>query len=98
MWTYEDEFSILENLVIRKKIKDGELKFYQVYPREGYILRIPVLDVYEIDEDGEFVLDNAGNKILVREHISKGGATATPDYNWEENPCGFRAISEVENE
>lgn len=91
MWTYTDDLTMLENLIIRSNFKDGALEFFQVYPCEGYVLRIPALDEYELDEDGNFVYDKTGEKILVSEYRSDGGATAMPNYNWEENPTGFCA-------
>ena len=92
MWTFTDDLTILENLIIRSHFKDGILEFFQVYPCEGYVLRIPILDEYEMDEEGNYVLDENGEKILIKEYRSTGGgATALPNYDWEENPSGFYA-------
>lgn len=96
MWTYENDLTKLENLIVRSNIKDGVLEFFQVYPCEGYILRMPILDEYEMDEEGNFVLDENGEKILINPYRSTGGATALPNYDWEENPSGF--IAEVYEE
>ena len=90
MWTFEDDLTILENIIVRSRFKDGVLMHYQIYPCEGYILRIPILDEYEVDENGNFVLDENGEKILIP-YSSDGGATELPSYNWQANPSGYFA-------
>lgn len=90
MWTFEDDLTILENIIIRSRFKDGVLKHYQIYPCEGYMLRIPLLDEHEIDENGNFVLDENGEKILIP-YRSEGGATEMPNYDWQANPSGYFA-------
>lgn len=90
MWTFEDDLSVLENIIIRSRFKDGVLKHFQIYPCEGYMLRIPLLDEYEVDESGNFVFDENGEKILIP-YRSEGGATELPSYNWQANPSGYFA-------
>ena len=55
MWTYNDDANLLPNIIIRSKFKDGILKHYQIYPVDGYVLRIPNMDEYRRDENGEYV-------------------------------------------
>ena len=91
MWSYTDDYSIIANLYIRSKFKDGVLQFYQIYPCDGYVLRIPANDEYERDEEGNYVLDENGNRILIMEYRSCGGAMEFTDYDWSTNPCGYCA-------
>lgn len=97
MWTYTDDLTILENLIVRSRFKDGVLKYYQVYPCDGYVLRIPIVDEYKMDEDGNLVLDENGNPILVTPYRSYGGSTEMPNYDWSANPSGFYAEVYEEN-
>ena len=83
MWTYEDDLTILPNLIVRSKFKDGVLKFYQLYPCEGYVLRIQLFDEYGIDENG--------NRVLVNVYRTMGGAVVEPSYDWGKNPNGYVA-------
>ena len=91
MWTYTDDYSIIENLYIRSNFRDGTLVFYDIYPCEGYVLRIPANDEYQMDEEGNYVLDENGERILVTPYRTWGGATATPNYDWTTNPDGYCA-------
>ena len=91
MWTYTDDHNVLPNLYIRSKFKDGTFMWFEVYPCEGYVLRIYSADSYQMDEDGNYVLDESGNKILEAPYYSDGGAMVRANYNWEENPNGFVA-------
>lgn len=91
MWTYTDNLTLLPNLIIRSQFKDGVLKFYQMYPVEGYVLRIPTMDEYEMDENGEYVLDENGERILVMPYRTYGGAVEMPDYDWATNPENYHA-------
>lgn len=91
MWTYTDDYDVLPNLYVRSKFKDSVLQWYEVYPCEGYVLRIYSLDEYEMDEEGNLVRDENGEPILVTPYRSYGGATAMKTYNWEANPKGFTA-------
>ena len=91
MWTYTDDLTLLINLIIRSRFKGGVLKHYQIYPVDGYVLRIPELDEYQMDEEGNYVLDENGNRILVMPYRSYGGATEMPNYDWATNPCNYYA-------
>ncbi len=91
MWTYNDDANLLPNIIIRSKFKDGILKHYQIYPVDGYVLRIPNMDEYWRDENGEYVLDENGEKILTVPYCSYGGAVEMPDYDWKTNPGNYHA-------
>ena len=99
MWTYNDDANLLPNIIIRSKFKDGILKHYQIYPVDGYVLRIPNMDEYRrdengeyvLDENGEYVLDENGEKILTVPYCSYGGAVEMPDYDWKTNPGNYHA-------
>lgn len=91
MWTYTDDSTLLPNLIIRSQLKDGVLQFYQIYPVEGYVLRIPIADQYLMDEDGNYILDENGERILETPYRSYGGATEMPDYDWAANPENYYA-------
>lgn len=91
MWTYNDDANLLPNIIIRSKFKDGILKHYQIYPVDGYVLRIPNMDEYQRDENGEYVLDENGEKILTVPYRSYGGAVEMPDYDWKTNPGNYHA-------
>ena len=91
MWTYNDDANLLPNIIIRSKFKDGILKHYQIYPVDGYVLRIPNMDEYRRDENGEYVLDEHGEKILTVPSRSYGGAVEMPDYDWKTNPGNYHA-------
>lgn len=91
MWTYNDDANLLPNIIIRSKFKDGILKHYQIYPVDGYVLRIPNMDEYRRDENGEYVLDENGEKILAVPYCSYGGAVEMPDYDWKTNPGNYHA-------
>ena len=91
MWTYTDDLTLLDNLIVRSNLKDGVLKHFQVYPCEGYVLRVPIMDEYQMDEEGNYVLDENGERLLVMPYRSYGGATALPNYDWQANLSGFYA-------
>ena len=91
MWTYTDDLTLIANLIIRSKVKDGVLKFYQIYPVSGYVLRIPCMDEYQRDDEGSLIFDENGNPILVTPYRSYGGATEMPDYDWTTNREGYYA-------
>ncbi len=91
MWTYTDDLTLLANLIIRSNYKDGVLIHYTIYPCEGYMLRIPELDEYKMDEEGRFILDENGERILEMPYRSNGGATEMPSYDWALNPCSYYA-------
>ena len=91
MWTHADDYTILANLNVRSIFKDGVFKWYELYPVDGYVLRIHILDEYQIDEEGNFVFDENGNKILVTPYRSYGGAMVMPNYDFTTNPNGYCA-------
>ena len=91
MWTYNDDANLLPNIIIRSKFKDGILKHYQIYPVDGYVLRIQNMDEYRRDENGEYVLDENGEKILTVPYRSYGGAVEMPDYDWKSNSEKYHA-------
>lgn len=91
MWTYTDSFDTLPNLIVRSNFLDGVLEFFQIYPIEGYALRITVLDEYLTDDEGNYIFDENGERVLENPWRSYGGATALPDYDWKQNPDGFCA-------
>jgi hypothetical protein len=83
---------IIPNLdIIAYHNENNVLRGYEIYPLEGYVVRIAILDRYQTDENGNFVLDENGNKILVTPYRIWGGATAVPSYDWTTNPDGFAA-------
>ena len=92
MWTYSDDLTLLPNLIVRSRIEDGILQFYQIYPVEGYVLWIPLGDEYEYDENGELILDENGNPIFVARYYTLGGAVVMPNYDFETNPSEFQAV------
>ena len=44
-----------------------------------------------IDENGEYVLDENGERILVMPYRSWGGAVIVPTYDWATNPENYYA-------
>lgn len=83
MWTYTDDLTLLANLIVRSKFKDGVFKWYQIYPVEGYVLRIPYLDVTDTDPE-------TGETTFIP-YRTWGGATVTAGYDWATNPNGYYA-------
>lgn len=91
-WTPTHNTDIIPNLdIIAYHDENHILRGYEIYPLEGYVLRIYALDEYLMDDDFNYVLDENGDKILVKPWRIWGGATAVPSYNWETNPNGFAA-------
>lgn len=97
MWRFEDSYDLLPNIRIKSAYKDDILFYHQIYPIDGYVLRIPTVDTYQMDEDGDFLLDENGNKIIESEYRTTGGAMVVKDYNWEENPNQYTAEKYNEN-
>lgn len=91
MWTTNDLLDILPNITAKCHYKDEVLQFYQLYPVEGYLLHVPSGDSKQMDEEGNPVLDENGNEIIVP-YLSEGGATALPNYDFISNPLGFEAV------
>lgn len=91
-WTYSDDYSLLPNLYVRSKFLDGVFKWFQVYPCNGYVLRVLSSDTYQTDENGDFVLDENGEKILETPYRTWGGAMVlNANYDWVTNPNGYIA-------
>ena len=90
-WTNSDDYNVLPNLYVRSKFLDGVLKWKEIYPCEGYVLRILNNDSYQLDENGDFVLDENGNKILETSYRTWGGAMCAANYNFAVNPNGYIA-------
>lgn len=90
-WDFVDDYTVLPNLNVKSVYKDGVFKWYQIYPCDGYVLRIPTNDSYQIDENGDFVLDENGNKILETPYRTWGGAMEMPNYDWTTNPKNYHA-------
>lgn len=83
MWTYTDDLTILQNIIVRSKFLDGVLQFYELYPVEGYVLYNPSVTQYDEDEEG--------NLIQVP-YYTWGGATVSANYDFTTNPRGYCAV------
>ena len=79
MWTYKDVKGVLPNITIRENYQDGKLKFYEMFPDEGYFLHIPSGDVKD-EVTGE-----------VTPYHTEGGNTELVGYDFTENPEGYHA-------
>lgn len=91
-WRAEHNTNIIPHLdIIAYYNENNELQIYEIFPEQGYVVRIYALDEYQTDENGDFVLDENGDKILVKPWLIWGGATAVPSYDWTTNPNGFAA-------
>lgn len=95
MWTHEDKYDILPNLYIRHHYQDGELSHYQIYPVDGYWLRITTSDTQKVDENGKPMFDEKGQPIIIP-YRTDGGAVAKKTYDFVENPNGY--IAEVKSD
>ena len=92
VWTYTDNYTLLPNLNVKSCFSDGVFKWYEIYPCDGYVLRCSYLDTYQTDENGDFVLDENGNKILETPYRTWGGAMLiNANYNFATNPRGYMA-------
>ena len=91
MWSFADDYGILPNLYVRSRLKDGVLQYFQIYPCDRYVLRVPIMDEYQMDEEGNYVFDENGESILVMPYRTWGGATALKNYDFTTNPSGFCA-------
>ena len=94
--THIDNYNILPNLIIRSFYNDGVLYVHEIYPQNGYVLRIPRNDVYLTDDEGNYVLDENGNYIVEFPYRSWGGASEFPSYDWVANPENYYAELYVE--
>ena len=91
-WTPVHNTNLISNLdIIAYYDENNILKGYEIFPDEGYVVRIYALDEYLMDDDFNYVLDENGNKILVRPWRIWGGAAEDPSYDWAVNPRGYAA-------
>lgn len=91
VWTYTDDYTILPNLNVKSCFSDGVFKWYEIYPCDGYVLRILSSDIYQVDENGDYVLDENGNPILETPYRTWGGAMCRANYDFATNPRGYMA-------
>lgn len=91
-WTYTSNFNLLPNIDVRSVFCDGILKRYDLYPCEGYVLWLPSGDNYEYDDEGNLILDENGNPILINHYYMRGGATVQLNYDFTTNPEGYQAV------
>lgn len=66
----------IENLNIISCIDDNKIIFYEVYPKEGYVIRTPIFD--------EIIEDENGKKLLSLGYAS--AMTEAASYDWKVNP------------
>lgn len=83
MWTYEDNWNLLNNINVKHCYRDGVLRMFRMYPADGYVLHIPSGD--------EILYDEEGNAIGVRPYYTYGGATAMLNYDFAANPENYHA-------
>lgn len=82
-WTHSDNYNLLPNLYVRNVFKDDVFKWYEIYPCEGYVLRIYSLDDNYVDENGEPYIES---------YRTWGGAMVlNQNYDWTTNPDGYTA-------
>ena len=87
MWTkerYEAGIPDLEVLLVKQ---DGVAKHYAVFPADGFLVRVPALDMEMTDGDGK--------EKTVR-YVSRGGSAEQLSYDWQTNPKGYAAVRETE--
>lgn len=90
-YTYSDNYDLLPNLYVRSVFENGVFKWYQIYPCDGYVLRILSSDTYQADENGDYILDENGDKILETPYRTWGGAMCRANYDFATNPRGYMA-------
>lgn len=73
MWTKKENKDLLPNITVFEVYKDNELKHYQLFPNEDYVIICPSLDTEEVLEDGT---------IELHRYISNGGITVSKDYDF----------------
>jgi hypothetical protein len=90
--TYTDNYELVPNLRVRVYVNENNVvQIYEIFPCAGYVLRVYSLDEYLMDDEGNYIFDENGDKILVRPCRTWGGATARSNYDWTTNPKGFAA-------
>ncbi len=73
MWTKKENKDLLPNITVLEVYKDNELKHYQLFPNEDYVIICPSLDTEEELEDGA---------IELHRYVSDGGITVSKDYDF----------------
>lgn len=96
-WTFMDDYNVLPNLYLRRHYdEENTLMLQQLYPCEGYALHIPSGDEYEYDNEGNLVLDENGNPIVIAPYYTLGGATVIRTYDFVTNSNNYHADLYVE--
>ena len=85
MWTKKENKDLLPNITVFEVYNDNELKQYQLFPNEGYVIVCPSLDTEEVLEDGT---------IELHRYVSDGGITVSKDYDFSSSE--FMAIKNEE--
>ena len=83
IWTAQDNFELLPNIIVRTKFKDGVPQWLELYPNNGYVLHIPSGDVK--------IYDEFENQIGIQPYYTYGGATVRLDYDFATNPNNYHA-------
>lgn len=89
MWTreeYEAGIPALKVLLVRE---NGVAKHYAIFPADGFLVRVPVLDM-------EHTTDNGATELT--EYVSHGGCVERLSYDWSKNPKGYAAVHQTEVE
>lgn len=73
MWIEKENKELLPNITVIEIYKDNELKHYELFPNEDYIIICPSLDYKEKLEDGT---------IVINRYVSTGGITVSKDYDF----------------
>lgn len=92
VWTRTSNLNVLANLDVQSVYKDGVFMWYELFPCDGFVLWVPSGDEYEYDDEGNLVLDENGNPILINHYYTWGGATVMPNYDFATNPNGYAAV------
>ena len=85
MWTRKENKELLPNITVIEVYKDDELKQYQLFPNEGYVIICPNLDTEEELEDGT---------IELHRYVSEGGVAVSKKYDFSNSE--FMAIKRGE--
>ena len=85
MWTKKENKDLLPNITVFEVYKDNELKHYQLFPKEEYVIICPSLDTEIELEDGT---------IEKQQYISEGGITVSSNYDFSNSE--FIAIKKGE--
>lgn len=73
MWTEKENKELLPNIIVIEVYKDNELKHYELFPNDDYVIICPSLDTEEELEDGT---------IAINRYVSNGGITVSTDYDF----------------